>query len=391
MITRFVVSCVCACLFLTFGAYSESLAQKGKPKKGVKAPAHFQPQPGEFPPAEEARAIGGELIGIDRVNRTGTFRLDRTDAQSRAHWDLPIAFTMLPYGTISYHGAPAELRDIPLGTHLHGLFYWDEANVQKPAIKDLINERRIHPDSGFHWVLKFEDDFSYCRRLKRAWRIDAIDVEKKTLTVTTVSGEKLDAKQEIFQINEATRIWKASGLGSLAELKVGQQVLMNFTYRTMKLSGRCTDIWLDESSQDLAAARQLEVHRLYQREHGLAGWIDAVDDKKRTIAVTLFEGFDPNLKEDFKRKVLFKDQLVPPFVAVAVAEDSLRAYDPINDIKRAPILEMRSVPIVTGSSGWQIFCQPDLMLEGFRTKRIVRLYAGIWGVADLPREEKLFP
>ncbi len=42
------------------------------------------------------------------------------------------------------------------------------------------------------------------------------------------------------------------------------------------------------------------------------------------------------------------------------------------------------------NSGWQITCHPDLMLEGFRPGRIVRLYAGVWGVADLPREEKLF-
>ena len=31
----------------------------------------------------------------------------------------PHPFAMLPYGIVRYHGAPADLRDIPLGTVLH--------------------------------------------------------------------------------------------------------------------------------------------------------------------------------------------------------------------------------------------------------------------------------
>ena len=39
---------------------------------------------------------------------------------------------MLPYGSIYYHGAPAALQDIPLGTHLHGLFYLKEPDDKSP-------------------------------------------------------------------------------------------------------------------------------------------------------------------------------------------------------------------------------------------------------------------
>ena len=376
---------------------ADSQAQKEAPRKKdakAKPSPYNQLKAGESPAEETATYFGGELIVLDRINRTGQFRLDRTDNQNRGNWDLPLIFTMLPYGCIVYHGAPAELRDIPLGTHLHGLFYWDDAIAQSPRTKELLNERRIAANEyGFHWVLRFEDDFSYFRRQKRAWRVDAIDLEKKTLTATGIGldGKNPDKMASVFQIPDATRVWKGNGFGSLADLKEGALVLINFTYRTMKLSGRCTDIWIDAESQARAAARQLEVHRLYQRDHGLAGWVEKVDDVARTMTVTLFEGFDPKLKEDFGQKVTIKDMVVPPLVRVAVAEESLRTYDPINDTKMAPILEMKSVPVVPGSSGWQITCRPDLMLEGFRTRRIVRLYAGIWGVVDLPREEKLFP
>src|SRR5579871_6437883 len=96
----------------------------------------FQLRPAEFPPEGSAHYIAGELIGLDHVNRTGVLRLDRTDAQRRGDWDLPHHFVMLPFGMLRYHGAPAELRDIPLGTHLHGYFYLEPPSAEskpKPA------------------------------------------------------------------------------------------------------------------------------------------------------------------------------------------------------------------------------------------------------------------
>lgn len=353
----------------------------------------FTLRPNEFPPEESAHAIGGELIGVDRINRTGVIRLDRTDAQSRGIWDLPLRFTMLPYGSTWYHGAPAEVRDLPLGTHVVGHFYWDEAIARDPKTKQLVSERKLAPDDrGFHWVLRLEDDFSHFARQGRQWRLDAYDPEKKTITVTpcTARGEP-DGKTSLFQVGEATRLWKGRGFGDLKDLTPGSMILLNTTFRTMRLDGRCTDVWIDTESRAVAMAQQMEAHRLYQREHGLAGKVERVDDKTRALTVTLFDGFDPSLREDFSKPAMLRDKLVPPFVSVAVAEDSLRAYDPINDIKRGPILESRDVPRQPGSSGWQLTVQPEVMLEGFRPGRIVRLFAGVWGVTDLPREEKLFP
>ena len=80
----------------------------------------FRPKPGEFPPPEEAKAYRGELVFVDHVNRRGSLRLHVDDHfhEGRLHH-----FAMLPYGIIRYRGAPAELRDIPLGTVLYGRFY----------------------------------------------------------------------------------------------------------------------------------------------------------------------------------------------------------------------------------------------------------------------------
>src|SRR5947209_8745664 len=74
----------------------------------------FQLKPHEFPPENSSHYIAGELISLDHVNRTGTLRPDRTDAIRRGDWDKPMPFTLLPYASLAYHGAPAELRDIPI-------------------------------------------------------------------------------------------------------------------------------------------------------------------------------------------------------------------------------------------------------------------------------------
>ena len=83
----------------------------------------FQLVDGEFPPEGSAHAISGDLILVEHPKRIFRIRVDRDDSQDRGVWDLPLEAEMLPYGSIYYHGSLAALSDIPLGTHLRGLFY----------------------------------------------------------------------------------------------------------------------------------------------------------------------------------------------------------------------------------------------------------------------------
>src|SRR6188768_1099261 len=111
------ITSIILCFILT-----GSLALAAEPEK---KPAPYQVQPGQFPPENSSHYLAGEMIQMDHVNRTGQLRPDRRDNQRTDDYDRALLFTMLPYGTLRYHGAPAELRDIPIGTHLHGEFYWD--------------------------------------------------------------------------------------------------------------------------------------------------------------------------------------------------------------------------------------------------------------------------
>lgn len=326
-------------------------------------------RPGEFPAAGSAREISGELIGVEPVDRKGSLRVDRSDAQRTDDYDAALPFALLPYGKVLYHGTYAELRDVPIGTHLHGQFFVSEAPAknQKPV---------------WNRALALEDDFSRFARLRKSWRVDTAEPDKQRLVVTGVGPDgQAEAKPTTFVIGPATRVWKGRGLGTLKDLAPGQEILANLTVCTLKGPGRCTDLWLDEESRTVARERQLEVHKLWQREHGLGCWVEAVDNQAGTVTVTLFDTADPSLFRDFK---------VKEHVAAAVAEESLRTYDQNNDVRRGPILELKTAPPAPGSSGVQIVFQPNPLLEGYRPKRYLRLFAGGWRIDDLPREERLY-
>ena len=63
-----------------------------------------------------AHSYRGELVFVDHANRRGSIRVESTGI---FRFSAPRPFAMLPYGIVRYHGAPADLRDIPLGTMLH--------------------------------------------------------------------------------------------------------------------------------------------------------------------------------------------------------------------------------------------------------------------------------
>ena len=332
-------------------------------------PAWTQAKPGEFPAAGTGKPISGELIGLDHINRTGTLRPDRNDSQRTDDYDIAMPFALLPYGKILLHGSYAELRDVPIGTHLHGVFF-----VSDPPAK---NQKPV-----FNRALQLEDDFSRFTRLKRFWRVDVVEIDKHRLTVTGVAEDGApDAKPTILQIGPATRVWKGTGFGTLKDLAAGMKILANLTVCTLKGPGRCTDLWLDEESREAARKKQFEIHKQWQREHGLGCWIDAVDNKAGTVTVTIFDAADPSLLKEFK---------VKDGVGASVAEESLRTYDQINDTRRGPVTEIKPVPPAPGSSGVQSTFQPNPLLEGYRPKRYLRLFNGPWRIDDLPREERLY-
>lgn len=369
--------------------------EKKNPKDPNAQPDWFPLVEGQFPPGGSAHAVTGELMRVEHLDRRFQIRVDRNDSQERGIWDLPLDATMLPYGSIWYQGAPAALQDIPLGTHLHGLFYLTDPEDKTP-LPDTWYKRKT-PEWEFRRCFRIEDEFSFHARQKQLWKIDSVDLVTKKLTATLQDKGKPSGQPKLFDLLSSTRVFKGQGVADLKALQPGQNILFNLTWVTLYGPGRITDVWLDEPARSLVTANQLERHRNYIRERGLPGWVTEVDDEQQFVTVMFFGNVDAKLFDELKLKDPNlpppKDGSPPPVEprgGLAVARDTLMTYDPVNDRKTGSVLEVKKVPVEPGSSGVQMKIKMDMMLEGYRPKRIVRFYPETWKVIALPKEEEYF-
>jgi len=354
----------------------------------------FQLFDGEFPPEGSAHAISGELIRIEHPLRTFRIRVDRDDSQDRGVWDLPLEAEMLPYGAIFYHGSFAALADIPLGTHLRGLFYKRPPEDKTPP-PDGAYRRGITPDVEFRRCFRLEDDFSYHARQKQLWKIESMSLKENKLVARLHQEGQPAGEPKTFEITKATRVMQGAGFGKLDALPPGQDVLFNLTWATLYGPGRITDLWADAEARDLATAQQREVHQLYIRDRGLPAWVSAVDDEQETVTVTLFSNVDPALFDDLGLnapipKGMPETTKTQPQANLFVAEPNLMTYDPINDRKGGNILERTTAPAAPGSSGFQLKVKCNMMLEGYRPRRIIVVQPATWIYRTLPVEEQLW-
>ena len=356
-----------------------------------------QPVRGKFPPAGSAHRIVGELIWVDHAERELHIRVDRSDSQGRAVWDLPLLLSLLPYGSIEYNGQPAALQDIPLGTHLHTWCYVRDSKDESPPLDRWHN--RISPESEFRQCIRIEDDFSYHARRNQVWKVNQVDLGKMKLKATLFKEGKANGEAKTFDLLHSTVVYQKKGFGTLKDIQTGQDVQMNLTWATLYGPGRVFRIWLDSESRKLASARQLARHHDYIRQRGVPGWVEEADDNKQIVTVTFFDGIDTSLFDDFSTIVPSplgwptsggaKDDMKPKGT-LAVARSSLMTYDPLNDRKGGNILNTKKVSIVPGSSGVQIQVQCGMLLEGYRPGEVVRFFPASWEFVALPKEEQFF-
>lgn len=379
------------------GSYTDAELKKlaGKEKDSVLP--WYQLVDGEFPPAGSGHAISGELIRVDHLERRFLLRVDRDDSQGAGNLDLPIDATMLPYGSIWYQGAPAALQDIPLGTHLRGLYYHKSPTDKTPPLANLHMHGRQSKEVNFNRCLRLEDDFSLHARASQTWKIEAVDLKGMKLTARLHRGEEPIGDSKTFDLQQSTVVRQGRGIGELDALKPEQRVLFNLTWATLFGPGRILEIWLDDESRKLATTQQTRRHHDHIRERGLPGWIKSVDDAAEVVTITFFDTFDPVLFEELKLIheptigwPLVKEPKDPkaPKGTIAVARESLLTYDPVNDRHGGNILKTDRQPPGPGDSGVRIQVQCDILLEGYRPCRIVRFFPAAWPAKFPPLEER---
>jgi hypothetical protein len=375
----------------------------------------FRPEAGKFPPLEKALTYRGELVFVDHVNRRGSLRVQ--GAGGTYFRNAPHPFALLPYAIVRYHGAPADLRDIPLGTVLRvRAFLPPDPKLSAVPVLPVDNKEKIAGYSGTgvapaeNHVLLLEDEPSHCQREGLVWKLKELDLQNNAgMIVATCESkaggdgktteEKLtfDAATSIWRGRErlgiadliAEGIWPASGQKSLG----GQAVLLGITWKPTPdgvfTRFHISDIWLDETATQRAAQIQTEVHKAFIRSRWMPAWVDAVEYGKfgrATVTLTLFGGMDDSLYADFQ-----KDSPV----LVNGAENTLKhaggQYGPAHMASKGPILNVTKAPgeAPLGSSGIQVQFETDLVIEGIRTARVVRIRPAAWPQVQVPREEYL--
>ncbi|MFT5469014.1 MAG: hypothetical protein ACI8UO_004128 [Verrucomicrobiales bacterium] len=374
----------------------------------------FEPIDGEFPPEEYAHYVAGELIDYDHINRTLRLRVDRQDG--RAGKDEALDTVMLPYGSIYYHNAPAALRDIPIGTHLHGWFYIRPEEERYWEVRNGKVERKrekhwnASAEVDFTHCFRLEDDFSFYARRKQIWKVEGIevpvaenpedlslDLTEKKLTVTLQEDGQPAGEPKVFDLTADTHVFQENSFAAIDDIKPGQLVQMNITWATLFGPGRITNIWLDEESRASATGRQMKRHHRHIRERGLPGFVTAVDDRERLVTITFFDSVDPALFKDLPNtnpKPLgwptkeYDWGNTSPKGNIIVVRESLQCYNQVNDRKGGNIQKIENVPVQAGCSGVQIQVQCGILLEGFRPRKTVRFFPATWAVSPLPKEEE---
>lgn len=380
----------------------------------------FRPEAGKFPPSEKAHAYRGELVFVDHANRRGSIRVEGT---GKFYRNDPHPFAMLPYGVIRYHGAPAALRDIPLGTvmHVRAFLPPDPSISAVPVLpidnkdKDAGHYRGIGTAPAENHVLLLEDELSHCLDRGLVWKLQEVELQndegKVIASRQPEAGGDGEFSDEALTFDAATRIWRGRERITAADLIAegawpaggkkdlgGQTVQLGITWRPSPgegLSGAFTrfhvsDIWLDEASIGHAARLQTESHKVFIRSRWMPAWVDAVEYGKfgrATVTVTLFGGMDRALYEDFR-----------PGVGAQIngAENTLKHtaghYGPAHVASRGKIVDVTHTDgeIPLGSSGIRIRFETDLIIEGIRPKRVVLVRPESWPAMQIPREEYLF-
>ena len=356
----------------------------------------FQPEPGKFPPLSAAKSYRGELVFVDHVNRRGSLRLH---VDGHFHEGKLHHFAMLPYGMIWYRGAPAELRDIPIGTVLHGLFYRPPdpktSSVPNASGGDVTQPAENH-------AILLEDHPSLCLREGKAWNLSAVLINETESHLVASLDRKPGSDglggEHTVTIDRSTRIWRGRELLGLDELiadgtwpangekKFDQhaiQLSLTWHPRYLYQHFHAADLWLDNAAMKVATERQRQQHIRHIRLRWMPARVDNIEYGKfghAIITATLFGGMDDSLYADFKTGIGGK---------MAAAEATLRTWWPDHDGmdgKITSVEKLKGAPEF-GSSGIQIQFEVPLILEGFRPGSTVRIRPQNWPNVKPPTEE----
>ena len=222
----------------------------------------YQLQTGVTPPPFSEHLVLGELVKVDANGHGGQFRSDRSG-------DL-VDFNLLPQGgilqrvaynrvaspvritesvsSVLYLDADATLADIPLGTRCRFQLYQDgmHAFTQVGLMMDEFTRLALN-----HVLYRIEDLRLDAGRLHIVRHLPQVKNYHEDIATP------LDLGRAELDVDARTRVWKGAKQIGLADLAIGDELLINLSGQSRHDPGRCTDLWVGEEAQKLATAAQM--------------------------------------------------------------------------------------------------------------------------------------
>ena len=374
--------------------------------------APFRPEPGKFPSLEKAHSYRGELTFVDHTNRRGSIRIQ---GNGRFRFTGPSPFAMLPYGMVRYHDATADLRDIPLGTVMHVQAYLPpDPKISSVPVLPVENRLKKLGNAGIgtapaeNHVLLLEDEPSHCRRHGLVWKLQEVELKENDGIIVT-RREAQDGNGQVhvetFSVDATTRFWRGRerlGITDLMNEKTwpkngkknlnDQTVFLGISWKPTPggvfKRFHISDVWLDELAMERAVQIQNENHKAFIKSRWMPGWVDTVEYStfgRATVTVTLFGGMDDSLYADFKKgqkaMLASSENTLKHWAGGSAGTAQMASQGKLIEFSKT---DKRLPP---GSSGIQVSLETDLITEGFRPGKVIRIRPESWPLLEVPREE----
>ena len=184
------------------------------------------------------------------------------------------------------------------------------------------------------------------------------------------------------------KIWPKNGKKDLNEQAVFLGITWKPTPGGVFKRFHVSDVWLDELAIERAAQIQNETHKAFIKSRWMPGWVDKVEYGKfgrAKVTVTLFGGMEDSLYADFKKG---------QNAMLASSENTLKHWaggtaGTAQMASKGILLEVSKTDKrgSSGSSGIQVSLETDLVTEGFRPGKVIRIRPESWPLLEVPWEE----
>ena len=191
----------------------------------------YQLKQGQEPPPFSEHIVCGSLVKAGQFLTEGTGEV--------------VDFTLIEKAKVRWLNKDAKLEDIPAGTRCRFSLYQDEkgAFTRASFVSDDFSHR-----AGNYVTLRVEAIRLADNRIEVSWLLPEVKNYNGDMERPQPIGHS------VLRVTKDTRAWKLDKPVALADLAVGDLMLINSTAELPGRPAECTDLWIGEDTIKLVSA-----------------------------------------------------------------------------------------------------------------------------------------